>query len=307
MKTRSLVTVIIPTYNYGHYLARALDSVLNQSYANIEIIVVDDGSTDNTSAVMQAYAGQVVYIQQKNQGAAAARNRGLLAAQGDYICFLDADDMYHADNIAEKMAYLEKHAAVDWCYSNWAWVNDAGQEVMYGDEPEVSLAHIKAEGDVLALALQGYRLGTNVFMFRRTLVNRLQGFDVHLKVLEDYDYYLRAASLSPLGYIDKVLCLIYQHEGSLGTGCHKTVAYRNRWHMHKKIKSLFADVLLQPDVQASWRKQQADLYRNLATMMLASNHTRRASVFLRASLANDCRQWGALLLRWKIVWVRMKL
>ncbi|MDQ6978467.1 MAG: hypothetical protein Q9M75_10165, partial [Ghiorsea sp.] len=162
-------------------------------------------------------------------------------------------------------------------------------------------------GDVLALALQGYRLGTNVFMFRRALVHRLQGFDVSLKVLEDYDYYLRAASLAKLGFVDKVLCFIYQHDDSLGTGCNKAVAYRNRWHMHKKIKSLFAYVLLQPEVQKAWRKQQADLYRNLAATMLASNHVQRAHVFLRASLANDCRQWGALLLWWKIVWVRVKL
>ncbi|MDQ7058490.1 MAG: glycosyltransferase [Ghiorsea sp.] len=282
--SHALVSIIIPTYNYAEYVHKAVESAFNQTYPNIEIIVVDDGSTDNTAAVMQAYAEQVIYIQQENQGAAAARNRGLLEAKGDFICFLDADDMYHADNIAEKVAYLEKNTHVDWCYSNWAWVNDAGQEVMRGDEPEVSLAHIKAEGDVLALALQGYRLGTNVFMFRRALVNRLQGFDVSLKVLEDYDYYLRAASLAKLGFVDKVLCFIYQHEDSLGTGCNKAVAYRNRWRMHKKIKSLFADVLLQSEVQKAWRKQQADLYRNLAAIMLASNHVQRAHVFLRASL-----------------------
>ncbi|MDQ6977908.1 MAG: glycosyltransferase family A protein, partial [Ghiorsea sp.] len=99
--SHALVSIIIPTYNYAEYVHKAVESALNQTYQNIEIIVVDDGSTDNTAAVMQAYAEQVIYIQQENQGAAAARNRGLLEAKGDFICFLDADDMYHADNIAE--------------------------------------------------------------------------------------------------------------------------------------------------------------------------------------------------------------
>jgi len=303
----ALVSIIIPTYNYAAYIGKAVDSVLKQTYANIEIIVVDDGSTDNTKAVLKKYGDKLVYIQQNNQGAAAARNRGLKEACGDYICFLDADDMYYPDNITEKVRLLEADESLDWCYSNWAWVDEAGNEMMRGDEPEVSLAHIKAQGDVLALALQGYRLGTNVFMFRKVLTDKLQGFDVRLKVLEDYDYYLRAAALGKLGYIDKVLCAIYQHADSLGTGCDKAVAYRNRWRMHKKMQRMFGETLQQPAVLQAWRKQQADLYRNLADTMLAQDYVGRAKVFLGVSLANDCRQWGALLLWWKIVWARVKL
>ncbi len=303
----SKVSVIIPTYNYAAYIGKAVDSVLAQTYPDIEIIVVDDGSTDNTKDVLQKYEDKLVYIQQNNQGAAAARNRGLKEANGNYICFLDADDTYYSDNIAEKVRFLAADESLDWCYSNWAWVDEAGNEMMRGDEPEVSLAHIKAQGDVLALALQGYRLGTNVFMFRKALANKLQGFDVRLKVLDDYDYYLRAAALGTLGYVDKVLCAIYQHEDSLGTGCDKAVAYRNRWRMHKKVQYMFGETLQQPVVLQAWRKQQADLYRNLATIMLAQGYVRRAKVFLGVSLANDCRQWGALLLWWKIVWARVKL
>jgi len=303
----SKVSVIIPTYNYAAYIGKAVDSVLAQTYPDIEILVVDDGSTDNTKDVLQKYGDKLVYIQQNNQGAAAARNLGLEEAKGGYICFLDADDTYYPDNIAEKVSFLEAQHSLDWCYSNWVWVDDVGQEIMRGDEPEVSLAHIKAQGDVLALALQGYRLGTNVFMFRKVLVDKIQGFDVRLKVLEDYDYYLRAAALGKLGYIDKVLCAIYQHDDSLGTGCDKAVAYRNRLRMHKKMQHMFGETLQQPAVLKAWRKQQADLYRNLATIMLAQGYLRRAKVFLGVSLANDCRQWGALLLWWKIVWARVKL
>jgi len=299
------VSIIIPTYNYAEYIQGAVDSALKQTYSNIEIIVVDDGSTDDTASMLQMYGEQICYIQQGNQGAAVARNRGLQEATGDYICFLDADDMYRPDNIAEKVSFLEEHTQFDWCYSDWAWVDAGGKEVMLGHEPEISLAHIKAEGDVLALALQGYRLGTNVFMFRQSLSDKLEGFDAGLKVLEDYDYYVRAAAVAKLGFVDQVLCDIYQHEDSLGTGCDKRVAYLNRLRLHRKFKRLFVNQLQQNDVKQAWQLQQADLYRNLAVVMLGNGYVYRASVLLYTSLTCRCWQPGAWLLGLKIVWAKV--
>jgi len=299
------VSVIIPAYNYATYICEAVDSVLKQSYANIEVIVVDDGSTDDTASKLMAYDGRIRYIYQDNQGASAARNRGLQEATGKYISFLDADDRYRADNIAKKVGFLKSNPEYTWCYSDWAWVNEVGATVMLGHEPKVSLAHIKGEGNVLPFALQGYRLGTNVFMFRSSLVQRLGGFDESLQVLEDYDYYLRAAALAPLGYVEEVLCEIYQHEGSLGAGCDATKAYLNRLRLHRKIKRLFVDELKQSDVQQAWKLQQADLYRNLAVVMYGKGYTNRASVLLSASLQCHCWQVGALLIWLKILWARV--
>ncbi len=298
------VSVIIPTYNYADYLPKAIDSVLAQSYPHIEVIVVNDGSTDHTAEVIKAYAGKVRYIEQGNQGAAAARNRGLQAAKGDYLCFLDADDAYLPDNVAEKVAFLAANPEFDGCYSNWAWVDKSDKEVMRGDEPKVSLAHLKAQGDVLDLALQGYRLGTNVFMFRKALTDKLQGFDTSLKVLEDYDYFVRAAACGKLGYVNQVLCHIYQHQGSLGTGCDKYTGYRNRWRLNKKLSRMFAERLRRKAVSQAWRKQQADVYRNLADFAQARGHIRRAKVLLGASLAYQTWQFGAWLTRIRLEWMR---
>ena len=91
MKT---ISVIIPTYNYARFLAEAIDSALGQSYAPLEIIVVDDGSTDATSEVLAAYGDRIRVLRQKNQGVAMARNAGIAAARGDYLAFLDSDDAW---------------------------------------------------------------------------------------------------------------------------------------------------------------------------------------------------------------------
>jgi len=300
-----LVSIIIPTYNYAKYIQAAIDSALKQTYENIEVIVVDDGSIDDTQDKLKVYGKKIRCFVQVNQGASAARNRGLKEAKGDYICFLDADDMYRPNNIVEKVSFLERNTQFDWSYSDWAWVDGNGTEVMFGHEPKILLAHIKAEGDVLPLALKGYRLGTNVFMFRKSLADKLGGFDERLQVLEDYDYYVRAAAIAKLGYVDKVLCDIYQHEGSLGTGCDKRLAYFNRLYLHRKIERLYGDVLKQQDVKYAWQKQQADLYRNLAVLMLGKGYIYRAKTLWHASLVYCCWQPGAWLLGLKIVWAKV--
>jgi len=298
------VSVIIPTYNDAAYICQAVNSALDQTYSDVEVIVVDDGSTDDTASKLTSYDGRIRYIYQHNQGASAARNRGLQVATGEYICFLDADDRYCANNISCKVAFLEQHPEYAWCYSDWAWVDEMGSTVMLGHEPHISLARLKVSGHVLPLALQGYRLGTNVFMFRRALVEQLGGFDVSLQVLEDYDYYLRASARSPIGFVDAILCYIYQHEGSLGTGCDRTKAYLNRLRLHRKIKRLFAHDLQQPEVQQAWKLQEADLYRNLAILMLKKGCVYRAQMLFNTSLNYIAWQWGAPLMWLKILWAR---
>ncbi len=107
-----LVSIIIPTYNYGGYLPVALESCLQQTYKNLEIIVVDDGSTDNTGEIVKQYRGKVFYIYQDNSGVSAARNKGLEYAKGDFIGFLDADDYLTEDAISTRLDILMKNAHI---------------------------------------------------------------------------------------------------------------------------------------------------------------------------------------------------
>src|ERR1035437_9168643 len=103
------VSVIIPAYNSAAYLEDAIQGVMAQTFRDIEIIVINDGSTDQTGNIMSAYANQVVYIRQKNQGPSAARNRGINQANGKYVAFLDADDLYWPDKMSLQVGYLEAH------------------------------------------------------------------------------------------------------------------------------------------------------------------------------------------------------
>ncbi len=298
------VSIVIPTYNYGCYIEAAINSVLNQRYKNIEILVVDDGSTDDTQSRLEQYQNdsRLNVIVQSNQGAAAARNRGIKASTGAFIAFLDADDIYRPDNIAVKVSFLTAHQEFAWCYSNWAWVDKEGRTIRFGNEPDMSLAHLRANGNILHWVLQGYKLQTNVFLFRRETLDAVGGFDESLTVLEDHDLYLRTAADFPIGYVDDVLLEIYQHADSLGTGVERKTAYYCRWLLHRKIVRFYPKQLQTARIAPAWRYQQADLYRNLAELAYAQGQYQRAIVLLRASMHARVWQPGAFLLWFRILW-----
>src|SRR6185369_7640984 len=111
------VSVIIPTYNSARFLTEAIDSVLAQSFKDFEILVIDDGSTDETKAMMQRYGSPVRYIYQANAGVAAARNRGIAESRGKYIAFLDADDAWCARKLETQLNALARNADHRACYS----------------------------------------------------------------------------------------------------------------------------------------------------------------------------------------------
>ena len=113
-----IVSVIMPCYNAEKYLPEAIDSVFNQSYNNVELIVVDDGSSDSSLSILQNYANRIILIEQENQGPDYARNRGIAASNGDFIAFLDADDYWAPDFIAKLLQSLLKENA-DIAYCGW--------------------------------------------------------------------------------------------------------------------------------------------------------------------------------------------
>ena len=110
MDNTDLISVIIPTYNRAHLIKRSAESVLNQTYKNIELIIVDDGSTDNTKEVIDSIKDErIVYIKQENQGCCAARNKGIDTAKGKYIAFQDSDDVWHLDKLEKQIQILKEN------------------------------------------------------------------------------------------------------------------------------------------------------------------------------------------------------
>jgi len=177
------ISVIIPAYNRVATLARAIDSVLAQSYKVDEIIVVDDGSTDATSEVAKMY-DEVSLLRQKNMGVSSARNNGVMMAANEWIAFLDSDDTWHPKKIAFQVAYHQKHKETKFMYTDEVWVS--GER-----ELPVPKKYHKPESIRFEEALEYCNIAPSSVLMQKKLFDRLGGFDESLEVCEDYDLWLR--------------------------------------------------------------------------------------------------------------------
>lgn len=184
-----LVSVIVPAYNAAATIAATLRSVLRQSLADFELLVIDDGSTDDTAAVVARFEDpRVRFCSFPNHGLSASRNRGIDLAQGDYLSFIDADDLWSADKLESQFQALqERDAGV--AYS-WTCSIDATDKVLYGHAP---VCH---DGDVYAALLRCNFIssGSNI-LIRRTTIEQVGRFDESLSCGEDWDYSIRAAAV----------------------------------------------------------------------------------------------------------------
>lgn len=181
------VSIIIPVYNDARFLAMALDSVLAQNYRDYEIIIVDDGSTDDVTAVLDSYRQHVCYMYQENAGSAVARNTGLALAQGEYIVFLDADDVLLPGKLRQQAAFLQLEPAVGMVHSGWRLINEAGETIR-----DVEPWHDAPVLDVETwLRQKPIRMGA--MMMRRVWLERVDGFDPALRQSQDVDLMLRLA------------------------------------------------------------------------------------------------------------------
>lgn len=174
-----LVSVVIPVYNGALYLEESLNSVLEQSYQPIEVIVVDDGSSDETPDLLERFSGRIIRIAQSNKGPAAARNRGITAARGQYVSFLDADDLWHADKLTRQIDHLQSTPGADACVTL--------VENFVSPELRGSL-----DG-----ATSGAKPGYSVvsLVARRRFLDRVGAFDATLHHASDTDWFLRAQAM----------------------------------------------------------------------------------------------------------------
>jgi len=201
------VSTIIPVYNGSLYLAQAIESVLSQTYTNYEIIVVDDGSTDDSYSVIQQYLPQVRYVEQSNQGVAAARNHGLKLAQGEFIAFLDQDDFFLPDKFSTQVNCLMEHPELAFVSSGWAIVNAQGATVG-AVQPWLSLAKLD-----LPAILVWKPVFLGAMLFRRSFLELVEGFDRSLSQTPDVDLVLRLALKGGYGdWVRQVTVGYRQHE-----------------------------------------------------------------------------------------------
>jgi glycosyltransferase involved in cell wall biosynthesis len=181
------VSVVIPTYNYGRFIANAVESALAQSYQEREIIVVDDGSKDDTHARVEPYMDRITYIRQENQGCSAARNTAIRAANGEWIAFLDADDLWHPRKLEVQMTYLDAHPDV-------ALLAADSMQNLGGDWPEiVAAASPPTERISLEDVVIRSRFSPSSVVVRKDCFRKLGLFDTDLRSAEDRDMWIRIA------------------------------------------------------------------------------------------------------------------
>lgn len=197
---KPLVSAIIPTYNRGWVLKEAIDSVLKQDYPHVELIVVDDGSTDNTFDLLNDYSANIVVIRQKNSGVSAARNSGIAASSGQYISFLDSDDLWQPEKLSCQMDFFQTHPGTLICQTEEIWIRN-------GVRVNPKNRHKKPSGMIFERSLALCLVSPSAAMLNRSLFETVGTFDERLPAAEDYDLWLRISCRFPVYLIDKPLVI----------------------------------------------------------------------------------------------------
>jgi glycosyltransferase involved in cell wall biosynthesis len=206
-----LVSVVIPNYNHAQYVGDAIRSVLAQGYHNYEIIVVDDGSTDNSREVIAAFGDQVRCIFQQNAGLSAARNTGIKASKGSLIGVLDADDMYEPAYLSTLVAALQEHFDADGIYCGYQFVDHLNTLL-----PQIEARPVEPEKLYEALLDGNFFVPESIFL-RRAVYDNVGLFDEALRACEDWDVWLRAAKRYRIIHSTKILTRHRVLPGSMST------------------------------------------------------------------------------------------
>jgi glycosyltransferase involved in cell wall biosynthesis len=194
------VSVIIPTHNRGWILREAIDSVLAQDYADYELIVVDDGSTDNTREILEACGRDITVVQQSNRGVSAARNRGIAASRGQLLAFLDSDDLWLPQKLSRQVDFFKSNPAALICQTEETWVRN-------GVRVNPKRRHQKLAGMIFEPSLALCLVSPSAVMIRKTLFEVVGRFDERLPACEDYDLWLRVSCRYPVYLIDEPLII----------------------------------------------------------------------------------------------------
>lgn len=208
IKQNPTVSVIIPTYNRAKILGKVIQSVLDQTYKDFEIIIVDDGSTDDTKQVLAQYKNKIIYIYQENQGGAVARNTGINHANGKYIAFLDSDDLWFPQKLKKQVEILEQHDDFALVYTNILYIDDAGRFKSPGYSSKKFLSGYMFKETLFRKIMCGH---PPTWLIRKTCFEEIGSFDPDFRTSHDRDMIIRIAKKWKIYGIKEPLTMIRQH------------------------------------------------------------------------------------------------
>ncbi len=195
------VSIIVPAYNKSELTVRTVESILQQTYANIEILVVDDGSKDDTQERLAVYKDKIQYIYKKNGGACSARNEGIRQATGEFIAFLDCDDLYEKKKVEFSIEYLIKNSTFGSVYTD-AYFIDTNDHIVGQYAHPKSIQH---QGNISSQLILGNFICNSTMVVRKSVIQKVGFFDETIFTPADWDMWMRIAEIAPMGYINEPL------------------------------------------------------------------------------------------------------
>ncbi len=241
------VSVIIPTYNRASKITASINSVLQQTYSELELLIVDDGSTDNTQEVIEAIAdSRVRYIKlPQNMGASGARNAGVAYAESDIIAFEDSDDLWRPEKLEKQMDYWQQHPEFSMIYCPY---HMHGQEGLYRVPDKDWKGEF--EGDIFPWLLMRNTVGTPTMLMYKDAFVDVGGFDTSLRAMEDWEFAVRFAEKYMVGYVDEVLVDAFESAGGVSSGtsayyesrCKMIATYKNELQQYGIFDAVVNDL-----------------------------------------------------------------
>ena len=231
-----LVSIITPVYNGERYLSEAIDSALAQTYQNFELLIVNDGSTDNSAAIIKPFINdsRVIYIEQKNAGVAAARNTAIKQASGKYIGFLDQDDLWLNTKLEVQVATLEQDANIALVHSRQDFIDSQGNKIDYDWVTG-------GAGFCFEDMFKKNRIAVLTVLIRKTIFDEMGLFNEHLSGTDDYDMWLRVTLKYPIQYIDRALAFYRFHDSNISNNSFKMTVF--------ELKTIDAILLEHPEAR----------------------------------------------------------
>jgi len=235
MSDSRLVSVVIPSYNHGEFVGTCIDSILAQTYRSLEVIVIDDGSTDDTRERMKKYGDRIRYVYHDNRGRGATRNRGIELAKGEWIAFVDADDIWRRDKLEKQMAAIEKHPEIDLIVTDCCQFDgDKIVQARFFDKMErIHTAPRKTDGNLHIftemlfplMIRENFIIQSSVLM-RKSCFDKVGLYDNSLKRCQDRDLWMRLSRHFTFALIDEVLTDQRKHSLADGAGFAQPIEYR---------------------------------------------------------------------------------
>jgi len=239
-----IFSVIIPTFNRSALLKRALMSVYQQTHSTFEVIIVDDGSTDDTADMIRQEFPDARYYYQLNKGVSRARNKGLDVAKGEWIAFLDSDDEWLPQKLEKQLALLQQNPTEKVCHTEEIWIRN-------GVRVNQMKKHKKAGGWIFEQCLPLCAMSPSSIVIHRSVFDDIGYFDTSLPACEDYDLWLRMAARYPVLYIEEPQIIKY--------GGHEDQLSQKHWGMDQyRIKAL-QKVIEENSLSVEHKRQATDM------------------------------------------------